>query len=126
MVRNPETRVKLARPKKPMKVRVSGKQLEIGEALPEMVRTRLEVVVEKHFKGGAEASVVFSHEGSGFRADCTTHLDAGAVLNAEGVDGDIHRAFEAALTHLEKQIRRYKRRLKNHHEKAKTPKGVGA
>ena len=109
-----------------MKVRVSGKQLEIGEALPELVRTRLEVVVAKHFKGGAEASVVFSHEGSGFRADCTAHLDAGAVINAEGVDGDVHRAFEAALTHLEKQIRRYKRRLKNHHEKAKTPRGVGA
>ena len=109
-----------------MKVRVSGKQLEIGEALPELARTRLEVVVSKHFKGGAEASVVFSPEGSGFRADCTTHLDAGAVLNAEGVGGDVHRALDGMLAHLEKQIRRYKRRLKNHHEKAKTPKGVGA
>jgi ribosomal subunit interface protein len=109
-----------------MKVRVSGKQLEIGEALPDTVRSRLEVVVAKHFKGGAEASVVFSHEGTGFRADCTTHLDAGVVLNAEGVNGDIHRAFEDALAHLETQIRRYKRRLKNHHEKAKTPRGVGA
>lgn len=109
-----------------MKVRVSGKQLEIGEALPEMVRARLEVVVAKHFKGGAEANVVFSREGSGYRADCTTHLDAGAVLIAEGVDIDIQRACEAMLDHLEKQIRRYKRRLRNHHEKAKTPKGVGA
>src|SRR5271156_3797807 len=86
-----------------MKVRVSGKQLEIGEALPELGRTRLEVVVAKHFKGGAEASVVFSHEGSGFRADCTTHLDAGAVINAEGVDDDIHRAFESAPPPPEKK-----------------------
>jgi len=39
---------------------------------------------------------------------------------------DVHRAFEAALDHLEKQIRRYKRRLRNHHEKAKTFKSVGA
>jgi len=109
-----------------MKVRVSGKQLEIGEALPELARTRLEVVVAKHFQGGAEASVVFSHEGSGFRADCTAHLDAGAVLKAEGVDTDVHRALDACLAHLETQIRRYKRRLKNHHEKARTPKGVGA
>ena len=109
-----------------MKVRVSGKNLDIGEALPEDVRTRVAVVVEKHFKGGAEATVVFSHEGPGFRADCTTHLDAGVVLNAQGVDGSVHRAFDAALTHLEKQIRRYKRRLKNHHEKAKTSKGLGA
>src|SRR5271165_2261015 len=107
-----------------MKVRVSGKNLDIGEALQESARERLAKVVEKHFKGGAEASVVVSHEGSGFRADCTTHLDAGVVLIAEGIDGDAHRAFEAALIHLEKQIRRYKRRLKNHHDKARTPKGV--
>ncbi len=100
--------------------------MEIGEALPEKVRTRLEVVVGKHFQGGAEAIVVFSHEGSGFRADCTTHLDAGVVLKAEGVEMDIHRAFEAAMEHLQKQIRRYKRRLKNHHDKARTPKGVEA
>jgi len=109
-----------------MKVRVSGKQLEIGEALPEKVRGRLGVVVEKHFKGGAEASVVFSHEGFGYRADCTTHLDTGVVLKADGVGPDVHRAFDAAVDHLEKQIRRYKRRLKNHHEKAKTSKDVSA
>src|SRR5271166_4411879 len=109
-----------------MKVRVTGKQMEIGEALPEKVRGRLEVVIGKHFQGGAETSVVFSHEGSGFRADCTTHLEAGVVLKSEGVDMDVHRAFEAAVEHLLKQIRRYKRRLKNHHDKAKTPRGVGA
>jgi ribosomal subunit interface protein len=107
-----------------MIIRVSGKQVEIGDALPEKVRTRLAGVIERHFKGGAEAQVVFSHEGSGFRADCTTHLDAGVTLKAEGIDMDVHRAFETALLHLEKQIRRYKRRLTNHHEKVKTPKGV--
>jgi len=100
--------------------------MEIGEALPAKVRERLQGVVEKHFKGGAESTVVFAHEGSGFRADCTTHLDAGVVLQAEGTDMDVHRAFEAAVVHLEKQIRRYKRRLKNHHERPKTPKGVSA
>ncbi len=109
-----------------MKVRVSGKNLEIGDALPEKVRSRLAVVVGKHFKGGAEATVVFAHEGAGFRADCTAHLDAGVILQSEGVDADAHRAFDAALDHLEKQIRRYKRRVKNHHDKAKAPKGAGA
>jgi ribosomal subunit interface protein len=109
-----------------MKVRVSGKQLEVGEALPEKVRSRLETVVGKHFQGGAEVNVVFSREGSGFRADCTAHLDAGAVLKAAGIEMDVHRAFEAAVEHLQKQIRRYKRRLKNHHDKAKTPKSVEA
>jgi ribosomal subunit interface protein len=109
-----------------MKVRVSGKQVEIGEALPDQVRQRVEAAVEKHFDGGAEVNVVFSHEGSGFRADCTAHLDAGAVLKSRGDGADAYRAFDAALDHLEKQIRRYKRRLKNHHEKAASPKGTGA
>jgi ribosomal subunit interface protein len=109
-----------------MKVRVSGKQLQIGEALPELVRTRLEVVVAKRFKGGAEASVVFSHEGSGFRADISAHVDSGAVLKAEAVDTDIHRALDAAIDRFETQLRRYTRRLKNHHEKAKASRDVGA
>ena len=100
--------------------------MEIGEALPELVRSRLLVVVEKHFQGGAEAAMVFAHEGFGYRADCTVHLDSGVVLKAEGVDADVHRAGDAALVHLEKQIRRYKRRLKNHHEKARAPKGASA
>jgi ribosomal subunit interface protein len=102
----------------PMKVRVSGKQIEIGEALPEHVRGRIEAAIGKHFEGGAEAHVVFSHEGSGFRCDCAAHLDSGVVLKAHDSGADAHKAFDAALEHLEKQVRRYKRRLKNHHEKA--------
>jgi ribosomal subunit interface protein len=109
-----------------MKVRVSGKQIEVGSALPELVRQRLETALSKHFDGGAEANVVFSHEGAGFRADCTAHLDSGVVLKAQGEATDAHHAFEAALDKLEKQIRRHKRKLRNHHEKAKLPKEAGA
>jgi ribosomal subunit interface protein len=104
-----------------MKVRVSGKQFEIGEVLPEQVKKRLQTVVGKHFDGGAESNVVFSHEGSGFRVDCTTHLDAGVLLKAEGQAADAYHAFDAALVKLQNQIKRYKRRLKNHHEKIRAP-----
>lgn len=102
-----------------MKVRVSGKQIEIGEALPERVRERLAQAVAKHFDGGAVANVVFSKERYAFRADCTLHLDSGVVLKSEGKDTDAHRAFELSLEHMEKQVRRYKRRLKSHNEKAR-------
>ncbi len=105
-----------------MKVRISGKQIEVGSALPDHVRQRLEGALSKHFDRGVEAHVVFSHEGSGFRADCTAHLDTGVILKAQGDAPDAHHAFEAALEKLEKQIRRHKRRLRNHHEKAKLPK----
>lgn len=109
-----------------MKVRVSGKQIEIGAALPEHVRQRLELALSKHFDRGGEANVVFSHEGHGYRADCTAHLDSGVVLKAQGEAGDAHHAFDVALDRLEKQIRRYKRKIRNHHDKAKLPKEAGA
>ena len=109
-----------------MKVRVSGKQIEIGEALPEQARVRIEGAISKHFDGGAEANVVFSHEGAGFRCDCAAHLDSGVILKAEGAGADAYRALDAAFDHLEKQIRRYKRRLKNHHEKAVSRRNTGA
>ncbi|HTO40048.1 MAG TPA: ribosome-associated translation inhibitor RaiA [Rhizomicrobium sp.] len=106
-----------------MEVRVSGKQIEIGEALPEQVRARLGSAIEKHFEGRANASVVFSREGAFYRADCKVHLDAGAVLTAVGEANDAYRSFDDALEKVEKQARRYKRKLKNHHERAKPPKG---
>lgn len=109
-----------------MKVRISGKQLEIGTALPEHVRERIELVLAKHFDRGAEAHVVFSHEGIGFRVDCTAHLDTGVVLKSQGDANDARRAFELALDRLEKQVRRHTRKIRNHHEKAKLPKGAGA
>lgn len=107
-----------------MNIQVSGKQMEIGEALPEKVRARLEAVLGKHFQENADTHVVFSHEGAGFRADCTLSADAGTILKSEGIDMDVHRAFETALDRLQKQVRRHKRRLKNHHDKIKTPKGA--
>jgi ribosomal subunit interface protein len=105
-----------------MQVRVSGKQIEIGGALPMRVRTEMEVAIEKYFDGGADASVVFSHEGAFFRADCTVHLDSGIVLKAAGQGNNAHRAFDEALYRVEKRVRRYMRRLKNHHDRGRPPK----
>jgi len=101
-----------------MRVRVSGKQVQIGETLPAGVRARLEGVVSKHFDGGADAHVVFSHDGPFYRADCTLHLDSNTILKAEGEGADAHRAFDTAYDHIEVQLRKYKRKLKNHHAKA--------
>lgn len=111
---------------KAMRVRVSGKQVQIGETLPVSVRNRLEDVVGKHFDGGAEANVVFSHNGPFLRADCTLHLDSRTVLKSEGEGQDAHQAFDGAFAHLEVQLRRYKRRLKNHHAKAQARKRVAS
>jgi ribosomal subunit interface protein len=101
-----------------MTVRVSGKQIDLGAALRESARERLQGAIAKHFNGDADIHAVFSHDGPFTRVDCTAHLASGVVLKAEGEGKDAHLAFDAVLVHLEKQVRRYKRHLKNHHEKA--------
>jgi ribosomal subunit interface protein len=95
-------------------VRVSGKQIEIGASLPEHVQGKLQEVLVKYFDRGIKANVVFSHDGPFYRADCIIHLDSGVMLKAHGEGADAHRSFASALDHVEKQARRYKRKLKNH------------
>ncbi|HEY2068469.1 MAG TPA: ribosome-associated translation inhibitor RaiA [Rhizomicrobium sp.] len=112
-----EPRAELAR-YKVMTVRVSGKQIDLGTSLRGLAREKLQGAIAKHFDGDADINAVFSHDGPFTRVDCTAHLFSGAVLKAEGEGKDAHIAFDAVLSHLEKQVRRYKRRLKNHHERA--------
>lgn len=97
-----------------MNIRVSGKRVEIGQALPQRVRDRLTAAVAKHFDRPAQANVTFMKERTGFRADCMVHLSSGALMHAHASAADAHAAFDIALDHLEKRVRRYKRRLKNH------------
>jgi ribosomal subunit interface protein len=56
-------------------------------------------------------------ERKAFRADCIVHLSSGALMHSHASAGDAHAAFDIALNHLEKRVRRYKRRLKNHHDR---------
>jgi len=100
-----------------MNIRVTGKRIEIGEALPRHVREKLTAAVAKHFDRPAQANVSFMKERKGFRADCMVHLSSGALLHAHASATGAHAAFDAALEHLEKRVRRYRRRLKNHHER---------
>ncbi|MBS0471255.1 MAG: ribosome-associated translation inhibitor RaiA [Proteobacteria bacterium] len=101
-----------------MRVKVSGKQINLGETLPAGVRARLEDVVGKHFDGGADGHVVFSHEGPFYKVDCVLHLDSHTIITVEGKASDVHRAFDAAYKRIEARLRTYKRKLKNHHAKA--------
>lgn len=101
-----------------MDIRVTGKHIEIGQALPDYVRKELPAAIRKYFGQGAEANVVFVKERTSFRADCTIHLSSGTTFQAHGAAEDAYRAFREALEHLEKRVRRYMRRLKNHHDRS--------
>lgn len=97
-----------------MNLRVSGKNMDVGDALREKALTHLDSAVTKYFDGGYDGHLTLEHEGSGFSADCVVHLDTGVVLHASADAGDAVSAFETAAEHIEKRLRRYKRKLKNH------------
>lgn len=99
-----------------MSLRVSGKNISIGEALRAHVTQRLETTAAKFFDGGVSGHVTISPEGSGYRADCSLHLTSGIVLQADGRAQEPYACFDQAAERIEKRLRRYKSRLKSHHE----------
>jgi len=98
-----------------MGLRISGKSVDIGEAFRNHADARIGDAVEKYFDGGFTGRVTVEREGSGFKTDCSVHLDTGIVLQAEGHGQDAHQSFDRAAERIEKRLRRYKRRLKEHH-----------
>ena len=98
-----------------MPFRVSGKNLDIGEALRERVSARIAEALSKYFDGGYSGHVTVEKEGFGFRTDCAVHLDSGITLHTEANAADAYASADQAAIRIEKRLRRYKRRLKGHH-----------
>ena len=99
-----------------MQVQVTGKHVDVGEALRSRVSDELSTSIAKYFdRDGGGADVVVSREGPAFKVDCAVTLATGQQLTTQGLGGDAHLAFDAALEKLSKRIRRYKNRLKSHH-----------
>jgi ribosomal subunit interface protein len=98
-----------------MGLRISGKSVDIGESFRTLAEGRLGDAIEKYFDGGYTGHVTVEREGSGFKTECLVHLDTGIVLRGEGRGQDVHASFDQAAEHVEKRLRRYKRRLKDHH-----------
>ncbi len=98
-----------------MQVSVSGKQIDVGDALRGHVEDRLATSVNKYFDRAIEAQVVFSRQSHLHRADISVHAGAGILLQSHAELDDIYASFDRAADRIEKQLRRYKRRLRNHH-----------
>jgi ribosomal subunit interface protein len=100
-----------------MDIRVSGHQVETGGALQTHVSDRLSVIAEKYFSRALSAQVTFSNAPhAAFHCDIVCHVTTGIVLKGAGEAQDAHLALEQAAEGIEKQLRRYKRRLKDRHE----------
>ncbi|GGE21664.1 hypothetical protein GCM10011390_46280 [Aureimonas endophytica] len=98
-----------------MSVRVSGKHMDVGEAFRSRIEDRLDQFVKKYYDGNYSGTVVVSKDAARFCADCTLHLDSGVIFQATGEAHDPEASFADASERIEKRLRRYKRRLKDHH-----------
>lgn len=106
-----------------LNVRVTGKQMETGEALRSRIDAELSAAVAKYFDRGGEAEVVVAKDRVGVSVDISMRLASGQHLTASGSAAEAHSAFTVALEKLEKRVRRYKRRLRNHHPHNGGPRG---
>ncbi len=104
-----------------MEITVNGKQLDVGDSLRSYVNDKLVSGVFKYFDRPVDAQVTFSRDGHEYRADCSVHLSTGMNFLAHSKASDIYVSFDSAVDRLEKRLRRYKRRLKDHHAERKEP-----
>jgi ribosomal subunit interface protein len=100
-----------------MDIRVSGHNVDVGDAFKGHARDRLQAIADKYFSRALSSQVTLAPgaHGHGFHVDCTMHVRRGVLLKAEAGGQDAHGALEGAAERIEKQLRRYKRKLKNHH-----------
>jgi ribosomal subunit interface protein len=95
-----------------MPLRVSGKNIDIGDSLRSKVESRVAGALAKYFDGSYSGHVTVARDGSGYRTDCVLHLTSGITLEASGSAHDAHESFDRTADRIEKRLRRYKQRLK--------------
>lgn len=99
-----------------MRYQISGKQIDIGEALQSHVQTELNEICGKYAGRPTDANVIFSRSAHEYVCEATIHLSTGLNASAKAHAVEIYAAFEACAEKMDKQLRRYKRRLKDHHK----------
>lgn len=100
-----------------MEIRVSGHQLDTGEALRQRVQERISAIADKYYERAISAHVTFGkgpHDHA-FTCDIVSHVMHGVIFKGSGQASDAHPAFEQAADRIEKQLRRYMRRIKDRH-----------
>jgi len=107
-----------------MRYQISGKQIDIGTSLQTHVQDCLNAAVGKYAERPTDATVIFSRSGAEFVCEATVHLSTGLTAAAKGHAHEIYAAFDKTCDKMEKQLRRYKRRLKDHHRDRQQPVDV--
>ena len=102
-----------------MQISVTGRQIDVGDALRQRVEVNLADSVVKYFDHAIEGNIVFSREAKGIRADISVHVGRGIVVQGHGQAENAHAAFDGALDRIAKRLRRHKRRIRDHHRDQK-------
>ena len=104
-----------------MRYQISGKQIDIGEALQSHVKREWSEMLEKYAGRPTDAVVTFSKSGHEYVCETVVHLSTGLNVQAKGHDHEIYAAFDASSEKMDKQLRRNKRKLKDHHKERSQP-----
>lgn len=106
-----------------MQIHISGRHVDLGESIQEQIQERLSTSVPKYLDRMNSVDVIISKQGNQFRVDIhgNTSTHSGLVVKSRGEAMDVYAAFDEAANKVEKQLRRYKRRLKDHHPHEKMP-----
>ncbi len=105
-----------------MQIQVTGKHMDVGDALRTHVAEKLDAAVEKYADRVTNVAVTFSRAANNaFKADATVKLPSGLKAQASATAHDVYAAFDGCAERIEKQLRRYKRRLKDHHAERTDP-----
>ncbi|MBS0125889.1 ribosome hibernation-promoting factor, HPF/YfiA family [Thetidibacter halocola] len=104
-----------------MRYQITGKHIDIGDALQTHVKDELGTVLAKYSQRPTEAVVIFSKSAHEFVCESTVHLSTGLTAAAKAHATEIYAAFDACAEKMDKQLRRYKRRLKDHHKDRTEP-----
>ena len=100
-----------------MDIQITGKHIEVGDSLRQYIEETMDSCIRKYFDCGVESDITLSKRGLFFCTNCSVHLDTGLGLYARAEADDIYISFNQVTEKLEKQLRRYKRRIKTHRRK---------
>lgn len=109
-----------------MQLSIKGKQVDMGDALRTHIESTLPDAIEKYFDNTTDTTVTVSKEGHKFTADIQVHVSRRVLVHGHGAGGDAYAAFEEAMEHATKRLRRYKRRLRDHKQKLSTAEALPA
>ena len=99
-----------------MDIQVSGKQLKIGKSLIEYAKEHLDIINKKYLLRPTFANITFTKENNEFKCEALLHLSSGLTARCSGRAREIYDSYQKSIFRLEKILRRYKRKIKNHHQ----------